>query len=86
MVPQFCASVDPSVYLKSGCSCDLNRAGPAAFCRDVPVELLAGAVRYYRRFGCIWSPAAVQHGQTPDKGTVIFFTGTCVSECMTLLL
>lgn len=61
-----------------------RRAGPAAFCCDVPDEFLAGAVRHHRRYRCVWSPAAVQLGKTSDKGTVIFCRGLCVSECDTL--
>lgn len=48
-----------------------HRVGPGAFYSDIPDEFLAGAVRHHRRCSCIWSPAAVQHCQAPDKGTVL---------------
>lgn len=55
-----------------------HRIGPAAFYCDILDVFLGGAVRDHRRCSCIWSLAAVQHGQTPDKGTIIF---TPVSLC-----
>lgn len=58
------------LMLKSGAGV-VHRAGSAAIHGDVPDEFLAGAVRHHRWCGCIWSPAAVQHSQTPDKGTFI---------------
>nr|XP_040041755.1 sodium-independent sulfate anion transporter isoform X5 [Gasterosteus aculeatus aculeatus] len=45
-----------------------TQTGPAAVRCDVPDELLAGAVRHCGRCGCIWSPAALQHGKTTNKG------------------
>lgn len=81
-----CLSCGSVCLIVVWCSCDFHRAGPAAFCRDVPDELLAGAVRHHGRSSCIRSPAAVQHSKTPDKGMIIFFAGIFVSECMILQL
>lgn len=55
-----------------------HRAGPAHFYGDVPDEFLAGAVWHHRRCIYIWSPTAVQYGETPDKGNIIFCTGLWV--------
>lgn len=46
-----------------------DRAGPAALHRHLSDELLADPVRYHRWRGRVRGPAAVQHGETPDKGS-----------------
>lgn len=78
--PHMCVSHVLVVLIVVSGLCIFRRAGPAAFCCDVPDEFLAGAVWHRRRCSCIRSPAPVQHSKTTDKGTIIFCTGVCVSE------
>lgn len=78
----FCVSLS-FAYLQSNAHV-FHRVGSLSFYCDVSDELLGGAVRHHRGCSCIWSLAAVQYSQTPDKGNIILCAGLCVSEYMTI--